>query len=122
MVSADSAPAGLRIGTTRPVRLFGCAAIVRPIVALGRRPVRERSFTFRRRRGGWWCAVVEQARSVAVQDAPDEALCGCGRDRRIGRNLRHCGASAISVFPCEIGRPALERSNSCFYSASCRSC
>src|SRR5262245_25554058 len=107
MVSADSAPAGLRIGKTRPVRLFGCAAIVRQSLLWdGARSAN---------------AVLLSGAGAAAGDARSSSrrgqlLCRTRLTRRcaavgviVGSDatMRHCGASAISVFPREIGRPAL---------------
>jgi hypothetical protein len=53
---------------------------------------------------------------VAGQDAPDEALWNCGRESSDRTQLAALWHLAIPVFPGAIVRPALEKSNSCFYS------
>src|SRR5215510_14991552 len=122
MVSADSAPAGLRIGTTRPVRLFGCAAIVRQSLLWdGARSAN---------------AVLLSGAGAAAGDAPSSSrrgqlLCRTRLTRRcaavgviVGSDAT-CGTVAPPLFPCFHVKSAsqpLESSNFCFYSVSCRSC
>ena len=95
---------GFRIGTTRPVRLFGYAAICSGRSPGPRTQFPARRLVMRRRRAG--------ARSGCLAGRGVVGLWGV--NCRIGRI---CGTSAISMFPRAIVRPALERSNFCFYSA-----
>ena len=97
MVSADSAFAGLRIGTTRPVRLFGCAAIVRQSLLWdGARSAN---------------AVLLSGAGAAAGDAPSSSrrgqlLCRTRLTRRcaavgviVGSDAT-CGTVAPPLFPC----------------------